>query len=201
MMAIWARSQVLDSLLRPACHSSEPQYGNDQSDQHGQCPTQSGMASVKSGHRLFRSQESRFRPPRQPSIRRQRSSSQQQCKDSTGLSARRSPGRWTAGLAATSPSAQFRLQVSTAHRRLVPGLGNVTVTATSAVDTTLSATAQVTVTQKGPPTITQLSASTANAADSMQVNGTGFAGTFAGASGTVTVVFPGPEGIPLAVLP
>lgn len=84
--------------------------------------------------------------------------------------------------------------------QLVPGLGSVTVTAASAVDTSLSATAQVTIAQ-GPPVITQISPSTANATDSMQVIGTGFAGTFAGGTGTVTVYFPGPGGIQLAVLP
>jgi hypothetical protein len=80
----------------------------------------------------------------------------------------------------------------------VPGLGTVTVTATSAVDTSLSATAQVNVTQ-GPPIITQLSPSTANATDSMQVDGTGFGGGINPA--TVTVIFPGPNGVQLAVLP
>jgi hypothetical protein len=79
----------------------------------------------------------------------------------------------------------------------VPGLGPVTVTATSSVDTTLSATAQVSLIP-GVPSITQLSPSTANAADSMQINGKNLMGV----PGSVTTVFfPGPNGIELVVLP
>jgi len=83
---------------------------------------------------------------------------------------------------------------------LVPSSGSVTVEVRSAVDTSKLASAQITLTQN-PPTITQLSPSTANASDSVQVTGTGFNGTFVGGSGTVTVIFPGPNGIQLAVLP
>ena len=75
----------------------------------------------------------------------------------------------------------------------VPTGGSVTVQVVSAVDSTISATAQVAITQ-GPPTITQLSPSSANASDSVQIMGSGFVDT-------VTVIFPGPNGIQLAVLP
>jgi hypothetical protein len=78
--------------------------------------------------------------------------------------------------------------------------GSVTVEVRSAVDSSIKAYAQISLTQN-PPTITQLSPSTANASDSVEVIGTGFAGTFAAASGIVTVIFPGPNGIQLAVLP
>ncbi len=83
---------------------------------------------------------------------------------------------------------------------LVPSSGSVMVEVTSAVDSTIKASSQITLTQN-PPTISQLSPSTANASDSVVVTGTGFAGTFAAASGVVTVTFPGPNGVPLAVLP
>jgi hypothetical protein len=77
----------------------------------------------------------------------------------------------------------------------VPGNGIVTITATSAVDPTLSATAQVTLTQ-GPPIVTQISPPSANATDTIQIDGTGLGG----APGlTATVLFPGPNGIQLAV--
>lgn len=79
----------------------------------------------------------------------------------------------------------------------LPNSSSVNVSAASAIDGTWSATAQVTLKQ-GPPTIAQISSTTANASDSMEINGTGF--VFLGGS-TVTVVFPGPNGIPLSVLP
>jgi hypothetical protein len=75
----------------------------------------------------------------------------------------------------------------------VPPGGSVAIQAVSAADNTKSATAQVTITQGGP-VITQLSTSTANAGDSIQVIGSGFVGS-------VTVFFSGPNGIPLAALP
>ena len=79
----------------------------------------------------------------------------------------------------------------------LPGPDTVTVTATSAVDTTLSATAQVSLIA-GPPAIAQLSPSTANAADTIQINGTNLMGV----PGSITTVFfPSPGGMQLAVLP
>lgn len=83
---------------------------------------------------------------------------------------------------------------------LVPLSGSVTVEVASAVDSTIKTSAQITLTQN-PPTITQLSPSTANASDLVELTGTGFAGTFAAATGIVTVFLPGPSGIPLGVLP
>jgi hypothetical protein len=83
---------------------------------------------------------------------------------------------------------------------VVPSSGSATVEVRSAVDGSILAAAQITLTQN-PPTITQLSPSTANASDSVELIGTGFAGTFAAAGGVVTVNFPGPNGIPLAVQP
>jgi hypothetical protein len=83
---------------------------------------------------------------------------------------------------------------------VIPSSTSVSVEVTSAVDSTIKASAQIALTQN-PPTITQLSPSTANASDSVEVIGTGFAGTFTGVNGIVTVLFPGPGGIQLAVLP
>jgi hypothetical protein len=82
----------------------------------------------------------------------------------------------------------------------VPSNGSVTVEVRSAVDSSVRVLAPVALTQN-PPTITQLSPSTANASDTVELIGTGFAGMFAAANGIVTVIFPGPNGIPLAVLP
>ena len=79
----------------------------------------------------------------------------------------------------------------------IPGFGSVTVTATSAVDTSLSGTAQVTVNQ-GPPIITQISPPTANAGDTIQIDGTGLGGV---PGLTSTVIFPGPNEIQLVAVP
>jgi hypothetical protein len=71
----------------------------------------------------------------------------------------------------------------------------VTVQATSVVDNSISATAQLTTTQ-GLPAITQLSPDTANSSDPMLVVGQNL---FAIGS-TTTIFFPGPNGVPLQVL-
>jgi len=110
--------------------------------------------------------------------------------------------RWSMGDDSSGNSVEGTISASGLYTapELIPSSGSVTVEVTSAVDSAIKASAQVTLTQN-PPTITQLSPSTANASDSVEVTGTGYAGTFAGADGIVTVFFPGPGGIQLAVLP
>ena len=71
----------------------------------------------------------------------------------------------------------------------------MTVQAISIVDSSISATAQVTITQ-GPPVITQISPDTANASD--QINILGNSLNFIGS--TTTVFFTGPNGVLLPVL-
>jgi hypothetical protein len=81
----------------------------------------------------------------------------------------------------------------TAPQTTPPG-GTVNVQAASLVDNSVSATAQLTITQG--PLITQLSPATANASDAILVLGQNL---FAIGS-TTTIFFPGPNGVPLPVL-
>jgi hypothetical protein len=73
----------------------------------------------------------------------------------------------------------------------VPFSTNISIQAASAIDPTVNATAMVSV-APGPPTITQISPSNADAGSPIQIFGTNL-------GGTATIYFPGPNGIQIAV--